>query len=168
MQNATDTQLQVPPEPVSTLAGQPPNRRFVFDEKERVARWLAERVDQRGSWGDYYAMGIEADGELIAGVLLNHYTTYNAALHLAIDRPTKMLIELFDHVYLYAFGQLKLNRLTAFINASNEKSLRINSHVGFLTEGIMKGAAADGGDVIIRVLWPQNYRIRRSRRNVRG
>jgi RimJ/RimL family protein N-acetyltransferase len=132
--------------------------RLVFDDKERVAAWVAERVGHLSSWGDCYAMGVELDGELVSGVVLNGMTDSNATCHIAVNKPTKGLSELLDHAFVYAFGQLKLRRLTAFIEEANEKSLKLNSHIGFVDEGVMRSAGTNGQDVRIRVLWPQNYR----------
>lgn len=132
--------------------------RLVFDDKERVAAWVAERVGHLSSWGDYYAMGAELNGELVSGIVLNGMTDSNATCHIAVSKPTRSLPELLDHAYVYAFSQLKLRRLTAFIEEANEKSLKLNSHIGFVDEGVMRSAGTAGQDVRIRVLWPQNYR----------
>jgi RimJ/RimL family protein N-acetyltransferase len=132
--------------------------RLVFDDKELVAAWVAERVGQMSSWGDYYAMGAELNGELVSGIVLNGMTDSNATCHIAVSKPTKGLSELLDHAFVYAFGQLKLRRLTAFIEEANKKSLQLNSHIGFVDEGVMRSAGTEGQDVRIRVLWPQNYR----------
>lgn len=136
---------------------------LVFKDKELIGCWVAERVGQLASWGDYYAMGAELDGETVSGVVFNNMTDSNATVHIAVSKPTKNLSELLDHAYMYAFGQLKLRRLTAFIEAGNTRSLKITSHIGFVDEGVMKHAGDGGQDVIIRVLWPSNYR--KGRRN---
>lgn len=131
---------------------------LVFEDKERIGAWVAERVGQLSSWGDFYAMGAELDGEIVSGVVFNNMTDSNATCHIAVSKPTKSLLELLDHAFVYAFKQLKLKRLTAFIDESNAKSLKINAHIGFVDEGLMQAAGSQGQDVHIRVLWPQNYR----------
>ena len=121
--------------------------RLIFDDKERVGTWVAERVKQLASWGDFYAMGAELNGELVSGVVYNNVGASNATCHIAVSKPTKTLSELLDHAFVYAFKQLGLKRLTVFVESTNEKSLKITSHIGFVEEG-----------VIIKVLWPGNYR----------
>jgi RimJ/RimL family protein N-acetyltransferase len=103
-------------------------------------------------------MGAELNGDLVSGIVLNGMTDSNATCHIAVSKPTKSLSELLDHAFVYAFGQLKLRRLTAFIEEANEKSLKLNRHIGFVDEGVMKSAGTNGQDIRIRVLWPQNYR----------
>jgi RimJ/RimL family protein N-acetyltransferase len=81
-----------------------------------------------------------------------------ATCHIAVSKPTKTLSELLDHAFVYAFKQLGLKRLTVFVESTNEKSLKITSHIGFVEEGVMHQAGDNGQDVIIKVLWPGNYR----------
>ena len=131
---------------------------LIFDDKERVGTWDAERVKQLASWGDFYAMGAELNGELVSGVVYNNVGASNATCHIAVSKPTKTLSQLLDHAFVYAFDQLGLKRLTVFVESTNHKSLRIVNHIGFVQEGVMHQAGDDGQDVVILVLWPGNYR----------
>lgn len=137
--------------------------RLIFDDKERVGSWVAERVGFFSPWGGYYAMGAELNGELVSGVVVQSWTSTNAVAHLAVSKPTKTMSELFDHTIAYVFGQLGLRRLTAFVDADNEKSLKLTDHLGFVDEAVMKAAGDGGVDIHVRVLWPENYR--RGRKN---
>jgi RimJ/RimL family protein N-acetyltransferase len=132
--------------------------RLIFDDKQRVGTWVAERVGQLASWGDFYAMGAELNGELVSGIVYNNVGASNATCHIAVSKPTKNLSELLDHAFLYAFNQLGLRRLTVFVEATNHKSLNLTSHIGFVDEGVMRRAGDEGQDVIMKVLWPSNYR----------
>ena len=131
---------------------------LIFDDKERVGTWVAERVKQLASWGDFYAMGAELNGELVSGVVYNNVGASNATCHIAVSKPTKTLSQLLDHAFVYAFDQLGLKRLTVFVESTNHKSLRIVNHIGFVQEGVMHQAGDDGQDVVILVLLPGNYR----------
>ena len=137
--------------------------KFIFDDKERVGAWVAERVGHPTNWGAFYAMGAEVNGELVAGFVVNNFTDANAIVHLAISRPTKLLHELFDHAFVYAFQTCRLLRLTALVDVENEKSLRIVERVGFRPEAVMAQAGSAGQDRVVLVLWPQNYRKGRVR-----
>ena len=131
---------------------------LIFDDKERVGTWVAERVKQLASWGDFYAMGAELNGELVSGVVYNNVGASNATCHIAVSKPTKTLSQLLDHAFVYAFEQLGLKRLTVFVESTNHKSLKIVDHIGFAKEGVMHQAGDDGQDVVMLVLWPGNYR----------
>ena len=131
--------------------------RLIFDDKERVGAWVADRVGFFSPFGGFYAMGAELDGELTSGVVVQSWTNTTAIAHLAVSKPTKLMAELFDHTIAYVFGQLGLRRLTAYVDADNEKSLKLTSHIGFVDEAILQGAGDNGVDIHVRVLWPQNY-----------
>ena len=135
--------------------------RLVFDQKERVAAWTAERAGHYGAWGDFYAMGAERDGELICGLVFNGFPDTNVFLHFAFERPTKLLPELILHAYVYAFGQIKRRRVTGFVEANKRKALRVAKRLGFIEEGVMHQAGANGEDILVLVLWPQNFRGRK-------
>lgn len=132
--------------------------RLIFDDKERVGKWVADQVQQRCTWGSFYAMGAEANGELTAGVVFNNFNETNATAHIACSKPNRLFSDLVDHAFLYAFKECKLRRLTGFVEADNHKALRLDKHIGFVEEGIMRQAGSDGQDMIMLVLWPQNYR----------
>ena len=132
--------------------------RLIFDGKDRVGAWVAERVGQLSSWGGFYAMGAELKGELVSGVVFNNFTDSSATVHLAVSKPTKTLSEMLDHAFLYAFKTCHLRRLTGLVEAQNEKSLKIIKHLGFVEEGVMREAGTGGQDIVILVLWPANYR----------
>lgn len=131
--------------------------RLVFDDKVRVAEWVAERVGQMSPWGGYYAMGAEERGELVAGVVFNNFTDSNATSHIAISKPTKRVLELLDHAFIYAFHTCGLRRLTAPVEESNVKSLKVCKHIGFVPEAVMAEAGTNGQDIHLLVLWPEKF-----------
>lgn len=132
--------------------------RLVFDEKERVGDWVAAQVGQNASWGDHYAMGAEKDGELVAGIVFNNMTDSSATCHIAVSRVTKLFSALLDFGADYAFRRCGLLRLTGLVAADNPKALKLDKHIGFVEEGVMCKAANGGVDLIVLVLWPENFR----------
>jgi L-amino acid N-acyltransferase YncA len=132
--------------------------RLVFDDKERVGSWVAKEVEQRTSWGSFYAMGAEIDGQIVSGVVFNNFNETNATAHIAVSKPNKLFLELLDHAALYAFMTCSLKRLTGLVEADNSKALKLDKHIGFVEEGVMEKAGSEGQDMIVLVLWPENYR----------
>ena len=134
-----------------------PKHRLVFDDKKRVGAWVAEEVKKRSEWGSFYAMGAETDGQLVSGIVFNNFNECNATCHIAVSKPTKLFLELLDHGFKYAFETCKLRRLTGLVEADNSKALKLDKHIGFIEEGVMKEAGSEGQDIIVLVLWPHNY-----------
>ena len=131
---------------------------LIFDDKERVGAWVAKEVVQEAEWGSYYAMGAEVDGQIVSGIVFNNFNECNATAHIACSKPNKLFLELLDHAFLYAFETCGLRRLTGLVEADNSKALKLDKHIGFLQESIMREAGSEGQDVVVLVLWPQNYR----------
>ena len=131
---------------------------LIFDDKERVGAWVAEQVVQESEWGSYYAMGAEVDGQIVSGIVFNNFNECNATAHIACSKPNKLFLELLDHAFLYAFETCKLRRLTGLVEADNSKALKLDTHIGFVKESVMQEAGSEGQDMVVLVLWPQNYR----------
>ena len=131
---------------------------LVFDQKETVAQWVAERTEQTAPWGGYYAMGVADKGELIAGTVFNNFNGSNAYQHIAVSKYTRLLPEMLRHGFVYAFEVCELNRLTVAIEEDNKKSLALARHAGYEGEFIMPKAGAQGQDMVFLVMWPGNCR----------
>jgi len=130
--------------------------RLIFDDKARVGAWVAEQVGQKTMWNGFYAMGVETNGELTAGLVFENFNGVNAMVHTAVTKPTKALAALLDHGYKYAFEHCGLKRLTGLVEESNPKAIRLDKHLGFVEEARLKQAGSDGSDVVVLVLWPEN------------
>ncbi len=128
--------------------------RLVFDQKVRVGTWVADQVDQTGSWGDYFAMGIEDKGEIIAGIVFNNMNEANATAHIAISKASRLVPKLLEHAAEYAFNQCGLLRLTGMVEDSNTKALIFDRHIGWEHEFTMRKAGKLGEDLHVLVLWP--------------
>ena len=131
--------------------------RLVFDEKIRVGEWVADQMPDGASWIDYYAMGAETNGEIVSGIVFENMNGHNANVHIAVSKPTKLFLELLDHAFVYAFQTCRLRRLTGLVEADHTKALHLDLHIGFRVEAVMKGAGSSGQDLLILVLWPENY-----------
>ncbi len=104
-------------------------------------------------------MGWRRSGELIAGVIFENIGKHNAWVHVAaIEGGAWLVRSAIRYPFTYAFGVCKLDRLSGYIEASNTASRRFAEHLGFRQEAVLSGAAQDGGDVLIYVLWAKECR----------
>jgi RimJ/RimL family protein N-acetyltransferase len=131
---------------------------LVFDDKERVGAWVAAQTGQTSSWGEFYAMGIEQDGTLVAGIVFHQFNDSNAVTHIAVTKPSKRLVELLRHAANYAFNRVGLLRLTGLVTSGNIQALRLDLHLGWELEFTMKSAGARGEDMHVLVMWPDKCR----------
>lgn len=145
-----------PTHPVSPYQGAGP--RLVIHDKERVGGWVAEQVGQRSPWGGFGAIGLEdADGELVAGFVLNNLTETNAHAHIAGVGKRWLTKTFLFACFDYAFNQLGLKRLTGLVAEDNFDGLRFDEHLGFEHEYTVPCANA-GGAVIMLVMWKEKCR----------
>jgi RimJ/RimL family protein N-acetyltransferase len=124
-------------------------KRIVWDQPERVMRFVAERVGEKELF-NYTAIGLEKDGELVAGVLYECYTGISVHTHIASDGSRHWLTPAYlSSIFRYPFLQIRCSRITANVRADNCDSRRFVQHLGFMQEGIMREGCADGSDLII-------------------
>lgn len=105
-------------------------------------------------------IGLEKDGEVIAGALYEGFNGQNVWVHLA-GQPGKrwMNREFLWYGFHYPFNEMGVKRISGYVNASNAEARHLNEHFGYQEEARLKGAAPDGGDVILYVMWRENCRF---------
>ena len=132
---------------------------LVFDRKDLIGAWVAAKVDQTGSWGDFYAMGTMQGNSVTAGVVFNNFNGANATVHIAVEKPSKAMVKLFIAVCDYAFIQCKLKRLTGMVPTNEPDVIAFDKHLGFKEEFVMKDGAV-GADMMVLVLTREDAKAR--------
>lgn len=129
--------------------------RWVFNDKERVGAFVAHEVKQTAAWGGFNAIGVERDGNIIAGIVVNNYNGSNATVHIAVKHslPRDFLPVCFD----YLFNQCGLKRVTGLVPTDNPKALKFDKHIGFREEFVMKDGHPSG-DMHVLVMFKDDCR----------
>jgi RimJ/RimL family protein N-acetyltransferase len=131
----------------------------IISDPGRVFAFVRSHVPMSATVG-MQGLGLERDGELVAGVLYEGFNGQNAWIHVAAE-PSKrwMTREYLMACFRYPFMQLGVKRLSGYVDASNTDARRLDEHLGFREEARLTGAAEDGGDVILYVMWRQDCRF---------
>lgn len=131
----------------------------IISNPARVFAFVSE-IMPMSPVGGMKGIGLEKDGELIAGALYEGFNGQNVWVHLA-GKPGKrwMNREFLWYGFHYPFNEMGVKRLSGYVNASNTDARRLNEHFGYQEEARLKGAAPDGGDVILYVMWRENCRF---------
>jgi len=131
----------------STLQQQKYRSRLLFNEDERIARWVQERMPNFLGWNVHYrAMGYELRGILAGGVVYTQHSCANIVVATVLEAPlTRRFLRSIFH---FPFVQLRCRRMTALVDTKNFKSRRLVEHIGFRLEGRMREAAPDD-DVLV-------------------
>lgn len=114
--------------------------------------------------GGMKGLGLERDGELIAGVLYEGFNGRNVWMHVAaVPGGHWMTRDYLRYCFSYPFDEMKVERVSGYVSASNAAAVRLDEHLGFQREAVLKGAAEDGADVLIYVMRRENCRFLRGR-----
>lgn len=129
--------------------------RLVFNENERVAHWVQDRLPHFLGWnGHYVAIGYER-GSLCGGIVFTQYSGANIVMACALEAPlTRMFLRA---LFYYPFLQLRCRRVTALVDDDNLRSIHLVEHAGFEREGCMRHAT-DRGDVLVYGLLKEHCR----------
>lgn len=122
----------------------------IYGQEDRVVPWVAYRVDEDHFDEDCIGIGLEEDGELIAGVVYNWYTGPSISMHVAAEPGRRWLNRDFLYrCFAYPFIQLKCNRVTGVVRVDNLDAQRFDEHLGFKREGVIRQGAEDKTDFIL-------------------
>jgi RimJ/RimL family protein N-acetyltransferase len=97
-------------------------------------------------------LGLERDGELVAGVLYEGFNHHNVWMHVAAEGKHWLNRDFLRYCFYYPFVELGVSRVSGYVEASNLAARRFDEHLGFRQEAVLQGAASDGGDVILYVM----------------
>lgn len=123
--------------------------RLVATPDPRLLPWAAERIGIACFRPDAKALGRERDGELVAVVVYDGFTSTDCNIHLASDGSKQwMTKEFLLTAFAYPFIQLNYRRATGLVKATDTATLAVNEHFGWKREGLHRMAADDGGDII--------------------
>ena len=112
-----------------------------------------------GHWNDRcIAIGQKIDDEMIIGVVYDDYTGASISIHSRCDNPRKVSRQFYWAVFDYPFNVAKVKRLTGLVSTANLKAQRLNEHLGFEREAVLKDYLPDG-DAIIYIMRPENCRF---------
>jgi RimJ/RimL family protein N-acetyltransferase len=113
-------------------------------------RWFSKLVDRDDC--QYFAIE-SSDGRHVGNVWLWAIDRRNAKAELRIVLPENEAgrgvgTQAIELACAYAFGELKLHRVYAYVLASNQRALRAFGKAGFNVEGRLREDRSQGGDFI--------------------
>jgi len=105
-------------------------------------------------------IGLCRDDQLIAGVIFEGFNTKNIWMHVAAQPGAKWLVRSYlQACFHYPFITCGVDRISGYVNESNTAARKFDEHLGFHEEARLKGAAPDGKDVILYVMWRDDCRF---------
>ena len=133
-------------------------KRVVYDEHERVGRWVCARIGGQFQPEADKAIGLERDGELVAGVVFDNYVGRSMCIHVAGDGGHWLTRSFLREVFGYVFDQASVHKLIGPVDSTNAAARRFDEHLGFVAEAVLKDASRDG-DLILYTMTRQQCRF---------
>ena len=105
-------------------------------DKTVVGPWIASHTDMIWKPEGTETIGLEKDGEIIAGVWYEDWNPQSIVTHIAITgRLTKRFLRV---IFDYPFTQLGVQKIIAPVLSDNSDSIRLVTKMGFKEEARLK------------------------------
>jgi RimJ/RimL family protein N-acetyltransferase len=130
---------------------------LIWDSPEAVNQFIAAQGGGYSAPGTFQALGWLRDGKLVAGVVFGDCNGRNIVCGAACVGKS-FPIGLYKAWLFYVFGQLKLPRLTMFIDSTNIPSSTFARKMGATLEATLEGAGKYG-DTLIFKLTPETSKL---------
>jgi len=122
---------------------------IVFD-KDRIGPWVCERTGGHFEPSCSSAIGLEQEGELVAGVLYDQFNGRSVCMHVASDGTRSwMSREYLAMAFDYPFHQLGVKKIIGLVDSTNADALAFDKALGFEVECEIEDAGKTGSLVIL-------------------
>jgi len=124
-----------------------------------VLPFMREHIPGFAACEGQQAIGLRRDGVLVAGAVYEGFNGRNLWVHLAGAPGARWMTREFLRAgFAYPFVVCGCERISGYVLESNLAAQRLNEHLGWQPEARLRGAAPDGGDVILYVMWKKDCR----------
>jgi RimJ/RimL family protein N-acetyltransferase len=127
-------------------------------DKVRVGEWVFARTGGKFLPEIAQAIGLEKDGELIAGAV---FESWNGAVvygHLAIANKYGINREFLKFNFQYVFNQLKAKKLIGMVASTNTDAIKLDENFGYVLEATIKDGVPNG-DMLIYTMTKEQCRF---------
>lgn len=121
--------------------------RFVINDKRTVEFVTKENGITDGQI--HSSIGLERDGEIVAGIVYCDFSGSNIFLHVAskpgVNWISRGLLKL---VFGWPFNGLGVKRITGLVPESNTRAVKLDEHLGFKREARLEDIFPEGALLI--------------------
>lgn len=128
-----------------------PKHRMIYGYDREISHWVAQRLGING-FGPSRAIGVELDGEIIAGVVYFNCRHNGLEMAVASTTPKWATRRTLKHFFSYPFLTQGCNRITVLVDIDDHGTRRFDERLGFVQEGILREAHPNGDAVVYGML----------------
>ena len=136
---------------VSDMKSEVASCRIFADRDGSVAKWVCDGLNEDTDWvGQNITMGIELDGELIAGIIFNNIRP-NLDVWLTIYSTNRRWCNrrVLRAIFGLAFDEMGSRRVSLCVSKDNEAIKKLVEGLGFVREGLLRQYRDNGNDCIV-------------------
>lgn len=123
---------------------------IILNQKEKVGEFVGRLIGNENPWSAYEAIGIEINGELVAGAIIDNYIeNARCSIHCGGVGKNWLNRSFLALVFGYVFKQLKCNAVINIVDGNNKESLKFTEHLGFKIIYTIVGGGNNGSDAVI-------------------
>ena len=125
--------------------------RIFGDRDGSVAKWVCDGLGENTDWvGHNVTMGVELDGELIAGIIFNNIRP-NLDVWLTIYSTNRRWCNrrVLRAIFGLAFDEMGSRRVSLCVSKDNEAIKKLVEGLGFVREGLLRQYRDNGNDCIV-------------------
>lgn len=123
--------------------------RLLLNCDDRLIQWAQQQLGTT-FFSDALAIGWGGNDVIRAVAVYERWSSRDCCVHLISDRGRNWLSRKFLAAgFFFPFVVHGRERMTGLVPADNVEALRLNRHMGWRREGLLKEAGADGTDIVI-------------------
>ena len=123
---------------------------MIYTHGEHIVDYVRRKISDKISFQNPTGIGLaDESGKILLGVVIdNHRIESNSVcISLAISDKKHFTRKFIKQIFRFIFTELKIDRITAMIESSNDRSLSAIKRLGFEHEGIMRKASYNKQDL---------------------
>ena len=121
----------------------------------KVGLWVTEQTQGGFDPQRSVAIGLERDGELVAGTVYENWNGVSVMCHIVWQHVTPAYLAA---VYDYPYNVAKVDKIIGPISSNHTRALALVSKMGFSEEARIKDGAPDG-DIVFMTQTPDRCRF---------
>jgi len=130
---------------------------MVAEPQEALREWISNKLKQNFP-EDSTFLGQVKGNKLVAVIGYCNFVGNSCAIHIASEGSHWMDKQLLWACFDYPFNKLEKKVIVTALDASNEEAVRLNRHLGFQIETVIKDAH-ENGDLMIMTMRKENCRF---------
>lgn len=117
-----------------------------------VVDWAARTHGVNPGYTAAVGIGVEKDGEIQGAVIYHEWNGASIRIHVVSNGSKRWVTREWLHVvFMYAFDQLGVKRITGFTPEANKDALEFNKKVGFVEDARLEDAEPSGALVVLKM-----------------